>query len=179
MGNISSKSAKEDLEIRKFSHFPKSDVKDLLAYFKAHYPNGYMTQKDFAWCFKQLFPFGDPSAFSRMLFRTINIGGSEVIDFNELLIAFSILMKGSPFEKLRWIFRLYDEDKDGIITKEEMVTGMKGILSMLGMMYKTKKSPEEIVEEILAKLENKSGFLTFNDFERLGESGCLEFIGFV
>lgn len=40
-------------------------------------------------------------------------------------MAISLLTEGSAVEKLRWSFKLYDKDKDGAITREEMLEIMQ------------------------------------------------------
>lgn len=48
-----------------------------------------------------------------------------VVDFREYVMAISMLTEGSAVEKLRWSFKLYDKDKDGAITREEMLEIMQ------------------------------------------------------
>lgn len=40
-------------------------------------------------------------------------------------MAISMLLQGSSVEKLRWSFKLYDKDKDGAITRSEMLDIMQ------------------------------------------------------
>lgn len=40
-------------------------------------------------------------------------------------MAISMLIEGSSVEKLRWSFQLYDKDRDGAITREEMLEIMQ------------------------------------------------------
>lgn len=40
-------------------------------------------------------------------------------------MAISMLIEGSAVEKLRWSFKLYDKDKDGAITRDEMLEIMQ------------------------------------------------------
>lgn len=47
------------------------------------------------------------------------------IDFREYVLAISMLLEGSSVEKLRWSFKLYDKDKDGAITRSEMLDIMQ------------------------------------------------------
>ena len=42
------------------------------------------------------------------------------VSIRELLIAFSLSMKGTPREKLHWAFRLYDRDGSDSIEEEEL-----------------------------------------------------------
>lgn len=48
-----------------------------------------------------------------------------VVDFSEYVVAISMLIEGTPEEKLRWSFKLYDKDRDGVITREEMLEIMQ------------------------------------------------------
>ena len=48
-----------------------------------------------------------------------------VVDFREYVTAISMLIAGSSVEKLRWSFKLYDKDKDGAITRGEMLEIMQ------------------------------------------------------
>jgi Ca2+-binding EF-hand superfamily protein len=163
MGNAGSSIRDYDADLRKFSHFFPGDVKDWIASFIKTFPAGHMTRLDLEKTLRDLFPFGDPSKFSNFLFKAINIGQTECIDTNEFLIAFSILVKGSRFEKLRWIFRFFDTDSDGVVSQrdvEEVVSSIKAMANDLEI-------PSSIVETIFRHLEHHNEFLTFNDFEIL------------
>ncbi|KAI5169214.1 neuronal calcium sensor 1 [Pancytospora epiphaga] len=175
MGNQESKPKMSDLEVRKFSHFPVEDVKRWTTYFTVNYPAGYMVQSDFEEIFLSFFPFGEVRNFCASLFQTINIGQTGNVDFSELLIAFSILTKGSNFEKVRWIFRFYDQDKDGFVSRTEMMEGIEDLQAMVRGTVAIKSDPKTIVDRIFLSVENESGFLTFGDFEKLSEvnSGSL------
>lgn len=48
-----------------------------------------------------------------------------VVDFREYVKAISMLIEGTPVEKLRWSFKLYDKDKDGAISRREMLEIMQ------------------------------------------------------
>lgn len=47
------------------------------------------------------------------------------MDFREYVTAISMLIEGTTVEKLRWSFKLYDKDKDGSITRSEMLEIMQ------------------------------------------------------
>lgn len=54
-----------------------------------------------------------------------------VLDFREYVIAISMLIQGSAVQKLRWSFRLFDKDRDGAITRQEMLEIMQVCVSVL------------------------------------------------
>ncbi|EPR79205.1 Calcium-binding protein, partial [Spraguea lophii 42_110] len=151
----------------KFSHFTPQELEEWNKSFNTKFPNGYITSVDLEKILHSLFPFGNPSKFSSILFRTINISGNKTIDYNELLIAFSILNKGSHFERLRWVYRFYDIDNDGIVSKKEMLTVVQSIFDMTSHTFNMKIDVIEFIDRIFKELENQSGFLTFEDFKRL------------
>ena len=51
---------------------------------------------------------------------TLDRNNDGVINFEEFLIGLSVLSRGSVNEKLEWIFDLYDIQKDGVITVDEV-----------------------------------------------------------
>lgn len=42
------------------------------------------------------------------------------LDLREFLIGFALTSTGSVREKLKYVFRTYDHDKDGVINKKEI-----------------------------------------------------------
>lgn len=54
-----------------------------------------------------------------------------MVDFREYVVAISMLTQGSAVEKLRWSFKLYDKDRDGAITRQEMLEIMQVCVSIL------------------------------------------------
>lgn len=60
-----------------------------------------------------------------------------MVDFREYVMAISMLIEGSAVQKLRWSFKLYDKDKDGAITKEEMLEIMEVCLSARAWLHCT------------------------------------------
>ncbi|KAG5859890.1 Ca2+-binding protein [Encephalitozoon hellem] len=154
-------------DARQFSHFPSKDIQEWSSSFKSEYPDGCMTPDDLETIFRNFFPFGSPTNFSRRLFETINISQTAAIDFHELLIAYSILVKGSDHEKLRWIFRFYDKDNDGVVSKKEMVEVIQYLADMTSHTLDVSIDSEGIVDEIFASIDATKSFLTFEDFKTL------------
>ena len=50
----------------------------------------------------------------------ILIQPSDAFAVQDFVFGLSVLVKGSPEEKLEWTFHLYDLDGDGVISREEM-----------------------------------------------------------
>lgn len=165
MGNQTSQLLPKDPDFAKFVHFSPIEIREWSNTFKMLFPNGKMTLKDLEDFYSKLFPFGKVNSFCRRLFQNINISQSTQIDINELLIAFTILFKGSPFEKLRWIFRFYDFDNDGVVSKEDLGKGLSIVNEMVSNAVFTELDSKKLADEIFLIVQNQSGFLTLNDFE--------------
>jgi Kv channel-interacting protein len=54
---------------------------------------------------------------------------NEIKDF---LMGLSILSRGTMDEKLRWIFNLYDLNRDGKITRDELLLVVTSVYELMG-----------------------------------------------
>lgn len=162
-------------ESNKFAHFTSQEIQLWSKMFKKRYPSGVIKLNDLERHMQQLFPFGNPKPFSNIIFRTLNIRGSGEIDFNEFLISFSILKVGSIPEKLRWIFRFYDIDNDGVVSKSEVLFVANALYEMVGGTIDAEMNVDITVDEFFDEVENKSGFLTIEDFMLLANKKSAHF----
>lgn len=175
MGNQTSQPLSKDLGYLKLTNFLPSEIKEWSSAFKSLYPNGKMKLKDFTSFFAALFPFGRVEPFCTRLFQNINIRQERHIELGELLIAFTILFKGSAFERLRWVFRFYDDDKDGFVSREELEGGLRIINMLVSDSLMTEIPYKSLVDEIFTSLKKQNGMLSFSDFERLAEGNSENF----
>lgn len=162
MGNKVSTLRGDDAEVKKFNMFTASDVREWSIYFKTKYPERIMVVDDFVFVFKYFFnedvDDNDIKLFCNQLFNTINISESGVIDFNEIMIGFSIIAKGSFLEKVKWLFRFYDINKDGVISKDEFIKTFNIIQKITGEVEN-----DEEIKNIFGVKE----MLNFSEFEQL------------
>ncbi|XP_035257214.1 guanylyl cyclase inhibitory protein [Anguilla anguilla] len=79
-----------------------------------------------------------------------------------------MLVEGSPMEKLRWSFKLYDKDKDGTITRAEMLEIMQAVYKMSVAASITQPNPltaEECTNRIFVRLDkDKNAVITLDEF---------------
>ncbi|KAG7248181.1 hypothetical protein CRUP_021318, partial [Coryphaenoides rupestris] len=84
------------------------------------------------------------------------------IDFVEYIAAISLLLKGEINQKLKWYFKLFDQDGNGKIDKDEMETIFKAIQDIT-RSYEI--PPEDIVILVYEKIDvNGEGELTLEEF---------------
>ncbi|CAH0547870.1 unnamed protein product [Brassicogethes aeneus] len=92
---------------------------------------------------------------------------------DEFLLAIDVTSSGTPEEKLKWAFRMYDVDGNGVIDIQEMTKIVQAIYDMLGACSSNRPadSAEDRAKNIFAKMdENNDGQLTQDEFLK----GCLQ-----
>ncbi|EMP25715.1 Kv channel-interacting protein 2, partial [Chelonia mydas] len=86
----------------------------------------------------------------------------------DFVAGLSVILRGTIDDRLSWAFNLYDLNKDGCITKEEMLDIMKSIYDMMGKYTypaMREEAPQEHVENFFQKMDrNKDGVVTIEEF---------------
>uniref|UniRef100_A0A8C4RD41 Potassium voltage-gated channel interacting protein 3 n=1 Tax=Erpetoichthys calabaricus TaxID=27687 RepID=A0A8C4RD41_ERPCA len=131
-------------------------------------PSGLVDEETFKTIYSQFFPQGDATTYAHFLFNAFDIDRNGSIRFEDFVIGLSVLLRGTVNEKLNWAFNLYDINKDGYITKEEMLAIMKSIYDMMGRYtYPIVRddAPFEHVEKFFQKMDrNRDGVVTIDEF---------------
>ncbi|XP_067941739.1 frequenin-1-like [Watersipora subatra] len=171
MGNHNSNSLKhmKDKEIHELAshtYFTDEEVRKWHHHFFKDCPNGRLKKETFQAIYRHVFPQGDPTKFAGFVFNVFDKDLDGTIRFDEFLMALSITARGNVDEKLDWAFSLYDIDRDGHISRGEMVQIVSAIYEMIG--------PDPAVAGITAEAKanqifdnmdfNKDGLLTIDEF---------------
>nr|XP_014429970.1 Kv channel-interacting protein 4 isoform X1 [Pelodiscus sinensis] len=150
------------------SKFTKKELQILYRGFKNECPSGIVNEETFKEIYSQFFPQGDSTTYAHFLFNAFDTDHSGTVSFEDFIMGLSILLRGTVQEKLNWAFNLYDINKDGYITKEEMLDIMKAIYDMMGKCtYPVLKedAPRQHVETFFQKMDkNKDGVVTIDEF---------------
>uniref|UniRef100_A0A8C3W1B8 Potassium voltage-gated channel interacting protein 3 n=1 Tax=Catagonus wagneri TaxID=51154 RepID=A0A8C3W1B8_9CETA len=148
--------------------FTKKELQSLYRGFKNECPTGLVDEDTFKLIYSQFFPQGDATTYAHFLFNAFDAEGNGAIRFEDFVIGLSILLRGTVHEKLKWAFNLYDINKDGYITKEEMLAIMKSIYDMMGRHtypILREDAPLEHVERFFQKMDrNQDGVVTIDEF---------------
>lgn len=169
MGHKGSKLTQEEMrELLKCTYFDKKELQKWYRDFMKDCPSGELRQEEFQKIYQQFFPFGDPSKFAAFVFKVFDKNSDGSINFTEFITALSITSRGSLDEKLEWAFSLYNLDKDGYITRDEMLKIVEAIYCMVGNIIdlpKDEDTPEKRVTKIFKQMDkNKDGKLTMEEF---------------
>ncbi|XP_033869114.2 Kv channel-interacting protein 4 isoform X1 [Acipenser ruthenus] len=150
------------------TRFTKKELQILYRGFKNECPSGVVNEETFKAIYSQFFPQGDSTTYAHFLFNAFDTDHNGSVSFEDFVSGLSILLRGTVQEKLNWAFNLYDINKDGYVTKEEMLDIMKAIYDMMGKCtYPALKdeAPRQHVELFFQKMDkNKDGVVTIDEF---------------
>ncbi|KAG0412782.1 hypothetical protein HPB47_010074, partial [Ixodes persulcatus] len=112
--------------------FTRQELKFMYQGFKQVCPTGLVHENTFRDIYAQFFPQGDVSQYAHYLFQAFDQDHNGTITFQDFVVGLSALSRGAPVDKLRWAFQLYDLNKDGIISRDEMLDIIVSIHSLVG-----------------------------------------------
>uniref|UniRef100_A0A3Q3BQ02 Potassium voltage-gated channel interacting protein 2 n=1 Tax=Kryptolebias marmoratus TaxID=37003 RepID=A0A3Q3BQ02_KRYMA len=155
-------------KLQEQTKFTKKELQVLYRGFKNECPSGVVNEENFKNIYSQFFPQGDSSMYAHFLFEAFDTNKNGSVSFEDFVFGLSIILRGTVNDRLNWAFNLYDLNKDGCITKEEMLDIMKSIYDMMGKYtYPTMQddAPRDHVENFFQKMDqNKDGVVTIDEF---------------
>ncbi|XP_048356100.1 calcium and calcium/calmodulin-dependent serine/threonine-protein kinase DMI-3-like [Sphaerodactylus townsendi] len=114
----------DDLQAIEIHHWYKK--------FMTECPSGQLTEHEF----KQFFGLrgldGEANKYIEQMFHTFDMNKDGYIDFMEYVAALSLILRGKMEQKLRWYFKLYDQDGNGCIDRQELLNIIKAIRAING-----------------------------------------------
>ncbi|XP_056147525.1 Kv channel-interacting protein 2 isoform X2 [Lampris incognitus] len=180
--SISQSNVEDDFELSTVCHrpesmdklqeqtkFTKKELQVLYRGFKNECPSGVVNEETFKTIYSQFFPQGDSSMYAHFLFEAFDTNKNGSVSFEDFVFGLSVILRGTINDRLNWAFNLYDLNKDGCITKEEMLDIMKSIYDMMGKYtyphHAGRRSEREHVESFFQKMDrNKDGVVTIEEF---------------
>ncbi|KAL9823469.1 calsenilin-like isoform 5-T5 [Geothlypis trichas] len=109
-------------------------------------PSGLVDEETFTLIYSRFFPHGDASSYAHFLFDAFDADRNGALCFQDFAVGLSVLLRGTEQQKLRWTFDLYDVNKDGYVSKEDMLEIMKSIYAMMGQPAPGHSAPAQHVE---------------------------------
>ncbi|XP_072787291.1 A-type potassium channel modulatory protein KCNIP2 isoform X1 [Taeniopygia guttata] len=180
-GTLSQDSVEDEFELSTVCHrpegleqlqeqtkFTRKELQVLYRGFKNECPSGIVNEENFKQIYSQFFPQGDSSTYATFLFNAFDTDHDGSVSFEDFVSGLSTILRGTIDDRLNWAFNLYDLNKDGCITKEEMLDIMKSIYDMMGKYTypaMREEAPREHVENFFQKMDrNKDGVVTIEEF---------------
>jgi len=153
MGKNQSKLSKEDMEVlHRETGMDKTDIEEWYVGFLKDCPSGELSKAKFMAMYSKMFPSGNVETFSENIFRTFDTNKNGTVGFREFMLALHVTSKGSPEDKLRLAFRMYDVDGNGTIELAEMKRVVGAVYDMLG----TQENKRGSAEELFSKMDQNS-----------------------
>src|SRR3569623_1159812 len=96
--------------------------------------------------FAEAFDMPRNSIFVQRIFELGDRDGSGFISINEFVDVLAVLCNGTPVQKMRLLFEMYDVDRNGTLSLEEIRAMVR---STLEMNNKHVQSNDETIENVL------------------------------
>ncbi|CAF0735025.1 unnamed protein product [Adineta steineri] len=135
-------------EIVKCTRFSKSEIRLLYRSFKQDCPGGNVSEERLREIYLQLFPQGNSVKYAHYLFAVIDRNHRGTFTFDDYILTLSVLCRGTIDEKLRWIFRLYDINGDGQLTRENVAEVILSLYDLLGTAAQPRVDEREILQHV-------------------------------
>merc|ERR1712217_989854 len=123
------------MELRQESGLREVPVKKALTTFKEAAVDGRLTIEQFLAAYGVLFDEcgfqGATRSVAMSVFRFFDRDENEVIDLMELISGMSTLCAGSKGEKVTAVFDVFDENRDGFISMEEMFKFLTAVFKVV------------------------------------------------
>ncbi|GAV01816.1 hypothetical protein RvY_12465 [Ramazzottius varieornatus] len=163
----------QDLASR--THYSPQEIQLIYRAFKNDCPTAIIYEDKFKELYSYYFPLGDARTFAGYIFSVLDHDRTGCINFEQFLMAMSILTRGELTEKLRWIFNLYDLNADGRITPDELKAVVSAVHEMLGNHTTPLPPSEDTIKAQVARIfqkmdRNGDGVITLDEFTK----SCLE-----
>ncbi|RLV63023.1 hypothetical protein DV515_00018696 [Chloebia gouldiae] len=141
MGNAKSGAlSKEVLEDLKTStRYSEEELCRWYESFQRQCPDGRISRAEFEKIYGTFFPNSDPQGYARHVFRSFDTNDDGTLDFREYIIALHLTSSGKTHLKLEWAFSLFDVDRNGEVSKGEVLEIITNDAIMRLIQYEPKK----------------------------------------
>ncbi|KAM9113002.1 recoverin [Pangshura tecta] len=133
MGNSKSgalsKEILEDLKLN--TKYTEDELCKWYESFQKQCPDGRISRAEFEKIYGNFFPNSDPKVYARHVFRSFDTNDDGTLDFREYIIALHLTSSGKTNLKLEWAFSLFDVDRNGEISKSEVLEIITAIFKMI------------------------------------------------
>ena len=108
-------------ELSNKTNFSGDEVKRIYRAFKQLCPDGKFKEETFIKIFEKIYPVGDVSKYGRLVFRAIDKNQNASITFGDFIEYLSRMSFGCIADKISWAFLFYDVNRDGVLSRDEMI----------------------------------------------------------
>ncbi|KAI4882298.1 hypothetical protein NFI96_019196 [Prochilodus magdalenae] len=169
MGNsksgVVSREILDDLKVS--TKFSEAEITQWYENFQKQCPSGRITPVQFEEIYGRFFPECDAKTYAQHVFRSFDTNDDGTLDFKEYIVALHMTSSGKMSLKLEWAFSLFDVDKNGYITKNEVCEICQAIFKMIPKEKQEKLPSDENTPE--KRAEKLWSFFGKGENERVAE----------
>ncbi|XP_071657260.1 recoverin isoform X3 [Patagioenas fasciata] len=123
MGNARSGALSKEVleELKTSTKFSEDELCRWYESFQRQCPDGRISRAEFEKIYGTFFPNSDPQGYARHVFRSFDTNDDGTLDFREYIIALHLTSSGKTHLKLEWAFSLFDVDRNGEVSKAEVL----------------------------------------------------------
>ncbi|TRZ07796.1 hypothetical protein HGM15179_019312 [Zosterops borbonicus] len=157
MGNAKSGAlSKEVLEdLKTNTRYSEEELCRWYESFQRQCPDGRISRAEFEKIYGTFFPNSDPQGYARHVFRSFDTNDDGTLDFREYIIALHLTSSGKTHLKLEWAFSLFDVDRNGEVSKNEVLEIITAIFKMIPpeeqkLLPEDENSPQKRTDKLWA-----------------------------
>uniref|UniRef100_A0A8B9USM5 Recoverin n=1 Tax=Anas zonorhyncha TaxID=75864 RepID=A0A8B9USM5_9AVES len=123
MGNSRSGALSREVlaELRASTRYSEEELCRWYEGFQRQCPDGRIRRAEFERIYGTFFPNSEPQGYARHVFRSFDTNDDGTLDFREYIIALHLTSSGKTHLKLEWAFSLFDVDRNGEVSKSEVL----------------------------------------------------------
>uniref|UniRef100_A0A8C2SPR8 Recoverin n=1 Tax=Coturnix japonica TaxID=93934 RepID=A0A8C2SPR8_COTJA len=118
-------------ELRASTRYSEEELSRWYEGFQRQCPDGKIRRDEFERIYGNFFPNSDPQGYARHVFRSFDTNDDGTLDFREYIIALHLTSSGKTHLKLEWAFSLFDVDRNGEVSKSEVLEIITAIFKMI------------------------------------------------
>ncbi|KRZ08453.1 Kv channel-interacting protein 2 [Trichinella zimbabwensis] len=161
------------------------ELSNLYNHLKQAFPNGIITRKQFRRTFAEVFPNSVSFTYADNIFNSLGGENSDYLELLRIMVPLSKLYYGTTEDKIRWLFHLYDFNKDQVISDSDLLVIVTSIYELNGVDVTFERNQTAInwhIKQILAviskflQIQYQNSFLQKLDERGEGAIGEQQFI---
>ncbi|KAK2964670.1 putative Calcineurin subunit B [Blattamonas nauphoetae] len=165
-GKFSSQVSQEDvIELQQKTHFDEMELMSLYEQFtrisNSQIRDDLIDQEEF----REALGLTNSDYIVHRIFSVFDENGDGFINVKEFICGLSFMSKKATFEdKLKFVFRIYDLDRDGFIDKEELYNVFKASLDQTALSL-TEEQMRSMIDSTFFEADlNHDGLISYDEF---------------